>query len=313
MILRTRPVAGSTLDLGRDVSKPMKIAKAFMMCLCIIILMADFSQAKEWRGIVPLHSTREDVKRLLGPSPEPGERFYEFENEVASIQYSSGLCEENIFGGWNVPRDTVIRINVSPKSRLLFSALNLDLSRYKKSVDPKFAGIVYYNDEEEGFAYQVGHDEVDGIFYEPAAKDKHLGCPEAAPIAPTLHEATTYPVDKIDEFGGIPLKEEKERLNHLAYLLKELPNTQGYIIVYAGRRALANEARLRAERAKHYMVNELKIETSRILAVDGGYREGPTVELWLGESGAPPPTVIPTVPPREVQIIKKNNARDRNR
>lgn len=44
--------------------------------------------AREWRGIVPLHSTRADVERLLGP-PQPGTvSGYRTETERVSIMYA---------------------------------------------------------------------------------------------------------------------------------------------------------------------------------------------------------------------------------
>lgn len=283
-----------------------------MICVCILSV-ATLSSAKEWRGIVPLHSTREDVKRLLGPSAQPGERFYEFENEVAVIQYSSGSCGKYLPSGWNVPPDTVISIGVTPKSRLQLTDLNVDLRRYKKSVDPKIAEIFYHNDEEDGVTLQVSHDQVTRIFYEPAAKDKHLRCPAGSPVASTQKGLKADLPDKIDEFGNIPLKEEQERLNHLAHLLQELPDTQGYLIAYAGRRARADEARSWAERAKNYLVNERGIEAERITTMDGGHREEFTVELYFVPRGAAGPTATPTVDPSEVQIIKAGSVRNRRR
>lgn len=279
-----------------------------MICICILSVVT-LSYAKEWRGIVPLHSTREDVKRLLGRSAQPGERFYEFENEVAVIQYSSGPCGKYLPSGWNVPPDTVISIGVTPKSRLQLTDLNVDLRRYKKSVDPKIVQIFYYNDEEDGVTLQVSHDQVTRIFYEPAAKDKHLRCPANSPVAPTQQRLKTDLPDKIDEFGNIPLKEEQERLNHLAHLLRELPDTQGYLIAYAGRRARAREARSWAECAKNYLVNERGIEARRIVTIDGGHREEFTIDLFLVPRGAAGPTPTPTVDPREVQIVKVSGAK----
>ena len=38
-----------------------------------ILTVAITSEAKEWRGIAPLHSTKSDVVRLLGVSEETNE------------------------------------------------------------------------------------------------------------------------------------------------------------------------------------------------------------------------------------------------
>jgi len=287
----------------------MRIIKVIMICVCTLCVVT-LSYAKEWRGIVPLHSTREDVKRLLGPSAQPGERFYEFDDEVAVIQYASGSC---VPGGWNVPLNTVLSIAVTPKSRLQLTDLGADFGRYKKSVDPKFGEISYYNDEEDGVTLQVSNEQVTRIFYEPAVVDKHLRCTAGSPAVPMQNGSTADPPDKIDEFGNIPLKEEGERLDHLARLLQELPDKQGYLIVYAGRCARLNEARMRAERAKDYLASERGIQASRIVAIAGGHREKLTVEIWLGSRSGLAPALMPTVDPGDVQIIREDNGRNSNR
>ena len=46
----------------------MKRILKFIALATIILSLSETSDAKEWRGIIPLHSTRADVTRLLGPS-----------------------------------------------------------------------------------------------------------------------------------------------------------------------------------------------------------------------------------------------------
>jgi len=41
----------------------LKIFSLILGCVCCLVISIDAS-AKEWRRIVPLHSTRADVKRL---------------------------------------------------------------------------------------------------------------------------------------------------------------------------------------------------------------------------------------------------------
>jgi hypothetical protein len=45
------------------------------------------------------------------------------------------------------------------------------------------------------------------------------------------------------------------------------------------------------------------MESGRIVIVDGGYREGATVELFIVPAGATPPTPTPTLDAKDVQII----------
>jgi hypothetical protein len=106
---------------------------------------------------------------------------------------------------------------------------------------------------------------------------------------------------KIDEYGNIRFNDEKARLDNFAIELQNDPTAQGYVIAYGGRRGRAGEAQRRADRAKDYLVNTRGIDPSRIVTVDGGYREDLTVELWLVPSGADAPQQTPTVDPSEVQ------------
>lgn len=118
---------------------------------------------------------------------------------------------------------------------------------------------------------------------------------------------------KFDEYGDINFNNEKARLDNYAIQLQNNPGAQGYIVVYAGRRARQGEAMRRAERAKNYLVNNRQIEASRIMTVDGGYKDTLTVELWIVPQGAKPPEPQPTVQPSEVQIIRGRPARRRRR
>jgi hypothetical protein len=106
---------------------------------------------------------------------------------------------------------------------------------------------------------------------------------------------------KIDEYGNIRFNDEKARLDNFAIELQNDPTSQGYLICYGGRRGKAGEAQRRCDRAKDYLTSTRGIDASRIVTVDGGYREDLTVELWLVPSGANPPTASPNVDPSEVQ------------
>jgi hypothetical protein len=103
---------------------------------------------------------------------------------------------------------------------------------------------------------------------------------------------------KVDEYGAITVDDEKARLYNFAVELQNDPTSQGYLICYGGRRDARRAARRRCEHAKNYLVNSRGIDASRLVALDGGYREAPTVEAWIVPSGAAPPESTPTVFPR---------------
>jgi hypothetical protein len=104
--------------------------------------------------------------------------------------------------------------------------------------------------------------------------------------------------------GDIQFEEEKQYLHRLALLLEKEPGSQPYIIVYAGRRAYQNEAAMRGERAKAFLVENYGIEAARVAVVDGGYRETRFSELWVVPPGADAPIPTPTMDAEGVQMLK---------
>jgi hypothetical protein len=286
----------------------LKGIKTLIACICLMLAMHNASHAKEWRGIVPLHSTRVDVERLLGAPEKLGGVSYSLSNGYVFISYSRGPCT-GAHGGWNVPQDTVISITevfFEPKPKLV--DLKLDESKYKKERDLHYLSIVYYNDEEEGVSIEVNVDigTVNGITYSPAAKDNYLRCPAPAESPDDGIEDSR----KFDEYSNLSFDAEKKRLSDFATQLQLEQNAKGYIIAYAGRHARIGEAQTRADRAKNYLVNERGIDARRVVTLDGGYREELTVELWVRPNGWRAPKASPTIGPNAVQLIKAVNARN---
>src|SRR5215218_2487899 len=103
----------------------MKLIVVLLLCLGGLLSTPPPSQNSGWRGIVPLHSTRADVDRLIGRPNFRGE-LYDFEGERASIIYTREPCTGGLQGAYNVPCDTVVSIDIVPKQRLMLSELNLD-------------------------------------------------------------------------------------------------------------------------------------------------------------------------------------------
>ena len=141
----------------------------------VLSLASTVTYAKEWRGIVPLHSTRADVERLLGRPNAKYER-YDIENEEAQIFYSKGRC----LNGWDVPLDTVIEISVSFKQSRTLSDLKVDLSKYERFRDPEVTSHTYYANGHEGLMYVVfessgkENGEVLQVYYEATIDDERL-------------------------------------------------------------------------------------------------------------------------------------------
>lgn len=115
---------------------------------------------------------------------------------------------------------------------------------------------------------------------------------------------------KFDEYGGPPAERTENLINFEIQLLRE-PGAQAYIITYGGRTSRPGEAKAAADKAKDYLVNTRGSEAARIVTVDGGYREQPSVELWIVPEGASPPAPTPTVDAKDVKPPRKPAAKPR--
>ena len=282
--------------------------KVRLACAAVLLLTAAAAQAKEWRGVVPLHSTRDDVERLLGP-PQADYWHYNFEEESAHLSYAERPCEEGLPRGWNVPKDTVVEIHTVPKNDLKLSDVLAPGKDYRQ-VSAAHTAHVYYVDAEEGVRYTVWEGMVQSISHFPAAKDDSLACGEykyASPVArgAKLASVEHYP---LDIYGDIPFEHAKARLDNFVIELQTLraedPKWRGYIIVYAGRRAHAGEAQFRADCAKNYLVKVRGMDADGLVAADGGFREELLVELYLSPGGVYPPLLTPTVSPKKVKVLR---------
>src|SRR5207247_1074074 len=111
----------------------------------------------------------------LGPPSDESKSLYKTENENIFIHYSSFPCSKVTPLAWNVPLDTVISLSVYPKVKLHISELNVDLTKYQKSMD-HLPDLITYTNIEEGFAFNVSNEVVMEFFYQPTAKDAHLRC-----------------------------------------------------------------------------------------------------------------------------------------
>jgi hypothetical protein len=110
---------------------------------------------------------------------------------------------------------------------------------------------------------------------------------------------------KFDSYSALPRKEELKRLSAFAVQLQNQPGAVGYLLAYGGQRARAGEALKLATTVKEYLVKSRRIDANRIVTLDGGYREKPTIDLWIVGIGGNPPVATPTIDPSEVKIIPK--------
>lgn len=298
-------------------------------CLCFLLSLSVISQAKDWRGLTPLLSTREDVERLLGeppPPPKDGSRVYTL-NKGRSIYFLDEgevyivFAQEDFPAAADCPPPvadgSVLMITVTPKKQITLSDLQLDEKKLRKydPTEPPDLGYMVYIDEEEGQLINTYKGRVEEIAYIAASRDRYL-CPSYyEKFERIFHMYVDFapPSRKFDEYSDLSFKEEKAHLDVLAVQLRQEPGAQAYIIVYAGRRSPIGEAIRRGNRAKSYLEKSKKTDPERITVVDGGDRENVSVELWVAPTGAQAPAPTPTIQPSDSRIIDDGRHKSRRR
>jgi hypothetical protein len=115
------------------------------------------------------------------------------------------------------------------------------------------------------------------------------------------------PVDckPFDQFQSVAFDDDKARLDNLAISLQGAPDSQAYIVIYAGRTSRAGQADMLSRRTMDYLVNQRGVDERRITIVNGGYRDTDFIEIWLCPPGATPPQPTPTVQPGDVQPTRE--------
>lgn len=250
-------------------------------CIVLMISLADYSTSKEWRGITPLHSTRTDVLRILGPADKSsGSSLYQLENETVLISYSTGKCNEG--GIWDVPRDTVTRISVSPKKVIELPALQLDLRYFKVVASRHLQGFLEYTNSEEGIYVLTFKNEVNKVEYIPGAIDNHLRCNKLPPFEIKTKEGLVIDSHALfDSYSDISFKEEKVRLDVLGRKLREEMRARGYIVIYPSDQTPVNKLLVRAKRAKEYLLKEYNLLDDQVDILTGERRKESVVELYF--------------------------------
>lgn len=114
-------------------------------------------------------------------------------------------------------------------------------------------------------------------------------------------EKIVFESREFDECNNCTFDDQKARLDNLAVELQNDPSTRAYVIAYGGRYSPLAKVEVLMKRARDYIVDERGIDASRLVIVNGGFREADSVELWVVPAGAAPPRATPTVQAGEVK------------
>ena len=157
------------------------IQTAAKLFACILLLAAPVSHvsAKAWRGIQPLHSTRQDVVRLFNQCVDANESCeFDLGGEHVNILFSSRLSRENLDCIRKLPPETVLYIEVRLFARTALEDLLVEPGQLISfnPTKPHRPGFKAYLDSKDGWLISTFQGEVDQIVFIAAAKDGDL-CP----------------------------------------------------------------------------------------------------------------------------------------
>jgi hypothetical protein len=274
-----------------------------VMLALLLFAFADITSTEEWRGIKPLRSTCEDVKRALGVDKcEYPRSTYRFEDEIVEVSFVACPCaivcyDEN--PGWNLPPNTVTSIHRELRRGLPVANFDVGHGKWTK-ISTDFIGEVIYSNEDLGLRLSAVDGNVLSItYYAPFDKNKNLLCPRCSEPLRLDAEKKVSRSSWFRAYGDVSFDIEKDRLDQFAKKLREHgSDSRGYIVAYGSCRAAKGEAQALAERAKEYVVSTHGIDSNRIKTIDGGQRAEMVVELHIRARGLPPPrTFSSTYPP----------------
>lgn len=127
------------------------------------------------------------------------------------------------------------------------------------------------------------------------------------------HEKRVIVGREFDTCCSCSYDDQKARLDNLAVELQNDPTMTTYLFAYGGRTSQSGQADRLLARARDYLVNQRGIDASRIVMINGGFREEDCVEAWVVPQGATPPQPSPTVQPGDVRPAPLVRPRKRGR
>lgn len=124
------------------------------------------------------------------------------------------------------------------------------------------------------------------------------------PLVALSCQGQDRPIMDPDNGSGRSFEQDKPRLDRFAKEMKVNSSADAYIIAFAGLVSYKNEARIRLNCIRKYLIAKHGISRSRLKLIDGGYSVEKEVQLFLVNSGDPKPTASPFVNREAVRITK---------
>lgn len=256
----------------------MKITFTIML----IVVSCYGVDAKGWKGIVPLHSDRANVEKLLGAPTGECKCFYDTGSETIRVEYAKAPCV-GYPSGWNVSADKVLTLHVRPNQAVKFTDLELIESKFYKAADDTFTR--YYSSRDDGVQYTVSRDGIiEAVTYIPSSNDSALRCPCFPPLDESIQRSTSF-----DEFQLGSVDDALARLDNYIIALVNEKRWTGYIVLYTGREMSSKRMSAYKTSIMRHVLQRRAVPPKRIKLIDGGYRLKPEIELYLLTEGLSPP------------------------
>lgn len=276
--------------------------------LCVLLFAAALTvNARDWRGLTPLISTREDVIRLLW-EPEPqtiGERdgptdedLYHLPEGYLDFNYAKRLGERREAFSVSIRPGVLLFIRFTPNEPLTWNEAQLNQRDFRRyGAEPKNENWNEgYFDDANGTVVSVFKGKIEKIAYLPRREDigkttEYFRWPESfLPVYDRNLEADSgrfeFCHEEIDSDNC-----EKARLDNLAIQMQIAPGAQGYIVTYVAR-SDGNYKEV-TDRLLDYLVNYRRIDRGRLIVIDGGYSDEFYYDLVCVPVGGEPPTATP--------------------
>ena len=257
-----------------------------IILFALLLTACAVTYSQGFRGLVPLSSTCEDVKRILKVEncKYPNSR-YEFPDGEVSIYFVKKEPAKFDKLCWKISPDKVESIFFQPRQDIPLTEFEPKLEFIELASDDSHIAKTYGN-KERGIEAYVIFDLILQILYKPTLTEfQKFSYPCSSPDA---GDGINFSgVLQFDRYWNLSLKKEKIKLKEmLPTLIEETkPRSSGkiYIVYYYKNRKDIKLGLEKAKRAKQYF-EKGGIKPDRISIYNGGLVEGsPIIAIYLAD------------------------------
>lgn len=126
--------------------------KVFIAIAFSLLLVGFQKKQIEWRSLVPLVTTRNEVEAELG-APSSGKEYiliYDTTEERITVWYGGAKKSATDKCRWDIPNETVFNFLLAPKRKVRLADVKIDLTKYQKQKALEMVQDYYYYNENEG-------------------------------------------------------------------------------------------------------------------------------------------------------------------